>query len=174
MLKIDILFNLFIKDCMFITSTTKNSKGCSITKLIVFGHTHGLEEAWLLVLASCLLFLLFSQEMLHYFLEVLLSSRKTKLRKTHFKIFFLYWTLNEAIIPWSEGCTTLVTLGAKKKNNNNIAKKKIRLKNQMIHPYQHTFKGMSSTIVHKSTFCFWNMKCVLRLIIQLSNAFGVI
>ena len=46
MLEIDILFNLFPNDCMFITFTTKNSKYCSITYLIVIGHTHGLEGAW--------------------------------------------------------------------------------------------------------------------------------
>ena len=32
MLEIDILFNLFIKDCMFITSTVENSKECSNAK----------------------------------------------------------------------------------------------------------------------------------------------
>jgi hypothetical protein len=43
-----------------------------------------------------------------------LSSRKIKLRETHSKSFFLYCIVNEAILPWSVGCTTLVTLGAKK------------------------------------------------------------
>ena len=48
MLKINILFNLFIKDCMFFTSTTKNFSGC--LELIVMGHIHGFEEPWLFVL----------------------------------------------------------------------------------------------------------------------------
>jgi hypothetical protein len=43
MLKIDILFNLSIKDCMFITFTTENFDGC--LDLIVIGLTHELEEA---------------------------------------------------------------------------------------------------------------------------------
>ena len=50
MLKVDILFNLSIKDCMFITSTTENPDGC--LDWILIGLTHGLKEAWLLVLAS--------------------------------------------------------------------------------------------------------------------------
>ena len=49
MLKNDVLFNLSRKDCMFITFTTKNAP---LQHLIVIGHSHGLEEAWLLVLAS--------------------------------------------------------------------------------------------------------------------------
>jgi hypothetical protein len=39
----DILFNLFIKVCMFIASTTENSKGC--LDLIVIGHIYGFEKA---------------------------------------------------------------------------------------------------------------------------------
>jgi hypothetical protein len=35
---------------MFITSTIENSEGC--IDLVVIGHTHGLEEACLLVLAG--------------------------------------------------------------------------------------------------------------------------
>ena len=43
MLEIDILFNLSIKDYMFITSKIEYSKGC--LDFIVIRHTHGLEEA---------------------------------------------------------------------------------------------------------------------------------
>ena len=50
MLEIDILFNLPIKDCMFITTIIEISKGC--LHFIVIGHTNGLEEAWLLVLVG--------------------------------------------------------------------------------------------------------------------------
>ena len=51
MLEIDILLNLFIKDCMFTTSTIENSKKAPLQNLIVVGHTHkfeeGEEEGWL-------------------------------------------------------------------------------------------------------------------------------
>ena len=49
MLKIDILFILSIKDCMFITFTSGNIEGCYTAKFDSNGHTHTLEEAWLLV-----------------------------------------------------------------------------------------------------------------------------
>ena len=42
MSEFDTLFNLFIKDYMFITFTTENSKG--YLDLAVIGHTTGLEE----------------------------------------------------------------------------------------------------------------------------------
>ena len=50
MLEIDILLNLSIKDCMFVTSTIEYSEGCSTTKFVVIGHIHKLEKAWLVML----------------------------------------------------------------------------------------------------------------------------
>ena len=53
MLKNDILLNLFIEYCMFITSTTKNLEKCSTTKLlIIIGHYHMLGKTWLMVLVG--------------------------------------------------------------------------------------------------------------------------
>ena len=43
MLEIDIIFNLFIKDCMFVTSTIKNSEGCFIAK---FDSNWAYSRAW--------------------------------------------------------------------------------------------------------------------------------
>ena len=43
------LVQLSIKDCMFIITATENSKGCPLQNLVVIGHTHGLDQAWLLV-----------------------------------------------------------------------------------------------------------------------------
>ena len=40
MLEIDILFNLFMKGCMFITSITKNFEGCSAAKFDSNWDTH--------------------------------------------------------------------------------------------------------------------------------------
>ena len=51
MLEIDMLFNLSIKDCMFITSSTKNFDGC--LDLVVIGRTNGFKEVLaLLVMAG--------------------------------------------------------------------------------------------------------------------------
>ena len=50
MLEINILLNLSIKDCMFITSTIKYVEEC--LDLVVIGQTHWLDEAWLLVLVG--------------------------------------------------------------------------------------------------------------------------
>ena len=43
------LVQLFIEDCMFVTSTIKNSEGCYTQNLVAIGHTHGLENTWPLV-----------------------------------------------------------------------------------------------------------------------------
>ena len=49
MLETDISFNLFIKDCVFVTCATKNSKNV----LIVIGHSRGLRKidywCWLVI-----------------------------------------------------------------------------------------------------------------------------
>ena len=45
MLENDILFNLSIRDYMFITFIIENFEGCSTAKLIGIGHTHRLVEA---------------------------------------------------------------------------------------------------------------------------------
>ena len=50
------------------------------------------------------------------------------------KSLFLNRTLNEAIIPLSKGCTTLVTLGGKKVI---IILLNYKVGNQMIYPYEH-------------------------------------
>jgi hypothetical protein len=52
MLEIDILFNLFMKGCMFITSATETLRNASLQNRMLIVHTYMLEEAWLLVLAS--------------------------------------------------------------------------------------------------------------------------
>ena len=53
MLEIDIdLFNLSVKDCLFIKSTTETPKNGPLQHLIVIGLTHGFVEARLLVLVG--------------------------------------------------------------------------------------------------------------------------
>ena len=44
MLEFDIFFNLFIEDCMFITSIIENTNNAALKILIIIGHTHGFEE----------------------------------------------------------------------------------------------------------------------------------
>ena len=49
----------------------------------------------------------------HYFPQVMMSSR-IKIRENPSQKILLIPTLNKAIIPWSNGCATLVTLGGEK------------------------------------------------------------
>jgi hypothetical protein len=51
-LEFHILFNLFIKNYMFVTFTIGNSEGCSTINFDNNGHIHELEEDWLLMLVG--------------------------------------------------------------------------------------------------------------------------
>ena len=101
----------------------------------------------------------------HYFPQVLVSRRRIKLRETHSNSFFLYWTLNEAIILWSKGCTTLPTLGGMKALLI-LLNCKVEKPNYPPLPTCLREWVVEMSII-KSTFRFWDWICTLRLIIQL-------
>ena len=51
----------------------------------------------------------------HYIPQTWWVVEQPNWEKAYSKSFFLNWTLNEAIIPWSKGCTTIVALVVRKK-----------------------------------------------------------
>ena len=71
--------------------------------------------------------------MRHYIPHIMVSSRLIKLRENPLQKLPSNLNLNEAVNPWSKGCTTLETLGSKKAI---VILLTCKVENQMIHPYQ--------------------------------------